>query len=183
MKALGEASQNIVDTVTQQARSNQISNAGLQPTDGKEISTYQQKAPEPESLLAIIYKLSTIRPYETQHRTPLEAKNALRVLGWTTYRADYDQAVYWITRLMAHYPRMDGSKAGIMTGDLARAVAENKISLMALTSVCQDTWQDTRDDNPWPPTSGGLLDRMKLRTRAYETMIRQWEKIANESRV
>lgn len=90
--------------------------------------------------------------------------------------------MYWLTRMMAHFPKVDSTKGAIIMGDLSAEVVKNSISLCAVAYVCEDSWksagQKTSDDperSRWPPQSGDLLrsmlDRMKMWQGYYDRLL------------
>lgn len=90
--------------------------------------------------------------------------------------ATYEEATFWFSRLLAHYPRIEAAKGGVMLADLCAAIVEEGVSLVAVCAICEETWRAATSENPWMPPTGELLKEMKDRTKSYQ---RQMERLAN----
>jgi len=77
---------------------------------------------------------------------------------------------------LAHYPRIEASKAGVILSDLSGAIVKNQVSLIAVCAVCDEAWQEATPENPWPLPTGELLKRMLEKTQSYRF---QLERLAN----
>lgn len=92
-------------------------------------------------------------------------------MAWTTIPATYDEAAYWIARLLAHYPRRDARKDGVVIADLCAAIVELRVCLVAVYAICDETWREATNENPWMPPSGQILADMQDRTARYRAAL------------
>lgn len=177
MKPLGEVLLNIANTVTAQEKSNLICSVGSGTADGKGIIQYHPtRRPQADEVPDILLKLRQVKPYTIKPEDQKAAQNALKILAWTTIPATYEESTFWITRLLAHYPRIEAAKGGVMLADLSAAIVEEGVSLVAVCAICEETWRAATSENPWMPPTGELLKEMKERTKSYQ---RQQERLAN----
>lgn len=177
MKQLGAELPNIVNTAMAQKNLTVTCSDGCGTTDGKKIMPYQPpRRPTLDEVPDILLKLRQVKPYAIKPDDQKAVQTALKVLAWTTIPATYDEAAYWVTRLLAHFPRRDAGKDGIVIADLSGAIVEKKISLVACCAVCDDAWREATDENPWMPPTGQLLKEMQERS---ESFARQYERLAN----
>ncbi len=76
---------------------------------------------------------------------------------------------------MGHFPKVDSSKGAVIIGDLGAEVAKLGISLCAVAYVCEQAWQNSTKENPWPPQSGQLridmIERMKTWQGYYDRLL------------
>jgi len=89
-------------------------------------------------------------------------------LELTEIKADYKNAVYWLTRLLAHFPTREVGKDSVIISDIASAVVGDKASLIAIAHTCDDLWRSATKENPFMPPSGEILDKILGKTRYYE---------------
>ena len=97
-------------------------------------------------------------------------------MAWTTIEATYDEAAYWIARMLAHFPQREKTKDGIIIADIAGACVEEKTSLVAVSIVCEEFWRKSSKENPWLPPSGEILDEITDRTESYIRAIERLSK-------
>lgn len=167
-----KASQDTHDIVQKQGRKTPM------PSDGsgtKAISVHGTRRPQPDEMRDILWKLSTIKPWQIRPEDQKAVKNALNVLGWTTFTATIDEAVYWLTRLIAHFPRRDASKDAVVVSDLSSDMIDAGVSLAALVAVCDDVRQGATKKDPWFPPSGEILLMAKKKTQSYADLKRRLE--------
>lgn len=177
MKPLGAQLPNIIATATAPENCNPICGDGSGTTAGNAITQYQPpRRPTLDEVPDILLKLRHIKPYTIKPDDRKGVQNALKILAWTTIPATYEEATFWISRLLAHYPRIEAAKGGVMLADLSAAIVEEGVSLVAVCAVCEETWRAATSENPWMPPTGELLKEMKDRTKSY---LRQQERLAN----
>lgn len=97
-------------------------------------------------------------------------------MAWTTIEAKYDECAYWIGRLLAHYPARETTKDGVIISDLASACVEEKASLLAVSSVCNDLWKKSTPEDPWLPPTGHILKEIVEKTEYWRNST---ERLAN----
>jgi len=177
MKPLAEVLPNIANTVTAPEKNSLICSDGSGTKAGNAITQYQPpRRLQLDEVPDILSKLRQIKPYTIKPDDQKGVQTALKILAWTTIPATYEEATFWITRLLAHYPRIEAAKGGVMLADLSAAIVEEGVSLVAVCAVCEETWRAATSDNPWMPPTGELLKEMKERTQSY---LRQQERLAN----
>ena len=98
-------------------------------------------------------------------------KNALKVLAFTTIPANYDEIAYWIARTLAHFPRRDSAKDGVVISDLSGVAVKKGVSLCAAVHVLESIWQEANEENPWFPVTGQILQDMVEKTKSYALQI------------
>lgn len=123
--------------------------------------------PRPDEVQDILWKLSTIKPWEIKPDDQKAVQNALNALAWATVPATTDEAVYWLARLIAHFPRRDTTKDAIVVADIAADLVDAGVSLLALVGVCNDIRKGATAKAPWFPPSGEILQQCVERTRGY----------------
>lgn len=88
-----------------------------------------------------------------------------------TVPAKNEDVVYWLTRLMAHFPRRDSRQDGIITADLSADMVASNVSVVALVSVCSQIRREATKEGPWLPPSGEILRRAIRETSNYHRYI------------
>jgi hypothetical protein len=121
----------------------------------------------------ILWKLSTIKPWQIAPEDRKAVKDALSVLAWATIPATTEQAAFWISRLLAHFPRRDVAVDSVVVSDLSADMIDAGVALVALANVCDDIRKEATLKNPWLPPSGEILKRAIERTKRFETYQRQ----------
>lgn len=140
------------------------------PSDGSGTAVMiapGKKRPEPDEIRDILWKLSTIKLWQIKPEDQKDVKNALNALAWTTIPATIDEAVYWLARLIAHFPRRDATKDAVVIADLAADMFDAEVSLIALVETCDDIRKSATAKNPWFPPSGEILSQAKENTKRY----------------
>lgn len=79
-------------------------------------------------------------------------------------------------RLLAHFPRRDSTKDGVVVSDISAAVENQGLSLIAVAQVYDDLWKESSADNPFLPPSGEILKRIVEQTKTYRW---QYERLKN----
>lgn len=100
----------------------------------------------------------------------------MQTLAYCLIPATYDEASFWVTRMLSHFPRRDSQKDGIVIADLAGSMIDDGVSLMACYVTCESAWKGATTENPWMPPSGQILKDAKAQTESYQ---RQHERLAN----
>lgn len=150
---------------------------GLTNEAGKTIMPYlPQQRPQADQVPDILSKLRSIRLWQIKPDDQKAVRNALKLLAWTTIEAKYEECAYWIGRLLAHYPARETTKDGVIISDLASACVEEKASLLAVSSVCNELWKKSTPENPWLPPTGHILTEIVEKTKYWHSMI---DRIAN----
>jgi len=91
-------------------------------------------------------------------------------LEFTEIKADYENAVYWLTRLLAHFPAREVGKDGVIISDIASAAVGDKSSLIAIAHTCDDLWRGATKEDPFLPPSGEILSRILQKTSYYKSV-------------
>jgi hypothetical protein len=102
-------------------------------------------------------------------------KGALNALAWATIPATIDEAVYWLTRLIAHFPRRDASKDAVVISDLAADMFDAGVSLVSLVDTCDSVRRSSSSKNPWFPPSGEMLTQARDKTAMYKSYQKRLE--------
>jgi hypothetical protein len=97
----------------------------------------------------------------------------MKVLAWALIPATYEEASYWMTRLMGHYPRMDTDAKAVVIGDICAAVVRDNASLCAVAYVYEQTWRSCTKENPWPPQAGQIVNEMLERMGVWAKYYKQ----------
>lgn len=171
MKQLSENVTNILTNATPQTAKQLTPAHGLTQKAEKDgqMSTQMYKPPRrptQDEAVRVISKLSSLRLWQIKHTDTSEAREAMKVLAWALIPATYEEASYWMTRLMGHYPRMDTDSKAVVVGDVCAAVVKDSISLCAVAYVYDSLWKRCTKEDPWPPQAGQIrnemLERMDL---------------------
>lgn len=91
----------------------------------------------------------------------------MNALGWATVPATIDEAVFWLTRLLAHFPRRDVGQDAVVTADLAADMIEAGVSLVAIVAVCDEVRKAATRKDPWLPPSGEILKLATEKTKTF----------------
>lgn len=174
MKTITEAAQEALLKVSEDTRDTALQPGKRTPTvsDGsgtKDLTapgTFQR--PGPDEARDILWKLSTIKLWQIRPEDQKDVKNALSVLAWATIPATIDEAVYWLTRLIAHFPRRDATKDAVVIADLAADLFDAEVSLIALVATCDALRKAATKKDPWFPPSGEILSQAKETTKMYK---------------
>jgi len=155
-------------TATPQEPKPPMSQAGLTPSDGRTLSSYQPpRRPRPDEAPRIISKLSTIGLWQINPTDTSATAEAIKLLKWALVPATYDEASYWLTRLLAHFPRVATSKAAVMISDICADCVQKQHSLAAIFDAYDAIWKNATSENPWPPTSGDLVRLIQANMDRY----------------
>lgn len=173
--ALQTASDGMQNTVTEQAKRTQTPSAGYGTKDLTVPGTFPKQRPQPDEVRDILWKLSTIKPWQIKPEDQKDVKNALSVLAWATIPATIDEAVYWLTRLLAHFPRRDSNQDAVVISDLAADMFDAEVSLVALVATCDEVRKAATKKDPWLPPSGHVLKLATERTDSYRAAKRRLE--------
>jgi len=84
-----------------------------------------------------------------------------------TIPATIDEAVHWITRLLAHFPRRDVAKDAVVVADLASDMIDAGVSIIAIKTTCDEIRKNATAKSPFMPPSGEILTMAKQRTETY----------------
>lgn len=163
MKPLSANATSILQAATAASAEQNMSSHGLaQPSvDGKMITPYQpHRRPTPEDAPRIISKILKARLWQIRP-TDTSAQEAVKLLAWALVPATYEEAAFWIGRMLAHFPYRDTSKDAVRVGDISAVVVEEQISLCAVYSACRDGWMEAKDPKSNPPASGWVIDQMR----------------------
>ncbi len=137
---------------------------------GSTAITPTGQRPGPETVRDILWKLSTTKLWQIQPDDQKGAAIALKTLAWATIPAQTDEAVFWLTRLLAHFPRRDSAQDAVVIGDLAADMVEANVALVALVATCDDIRKAATRKDPWFPPSGEVLKLAIERTKDYRAM-------------
>lgn len=169
---LQKASDAMPDTVNEQGKRT------LTPSDGSGTGVMiapGKTRPQPDEVRDILWKLSTIKLWQIKPEDQKDVKNALSALAWATIPATIDEAVYWLTRLIAHFPRRDATKDAVVISDLAADMFDAEVSLVALVATCDEIRKGATAKNPWFPPSGEILALASEKTKGYHTAKKRLE--------
>lgn len=161
------------DTGTDLTPESPLSDLGIRrgPT-GLTATSVTGPRPQAEDVRDILWTLSTIKPWQTSI-DPKDAKNALNVLELALIPLTTDEAVHWLTRLLAHFPRRDPRADGVITADLAADMTIQGVSLVALVAICDDVRREATKADPWFPPSGDILRRAVKQTNTYKKYVNE----------
>lgn len=176
MKQLAAALPASALTATQPEKNSPTCSDGSAMVGSSALTPSQQKNLQPEEVQDIHSKLRTLKPWLIEPADQKAVQSALHALDLSLIPATYEQAGYWITRALAHFPRRDSSQDGVIISDLAGAIVSENVSLMAVYHVCDELWQQTSKDEPWFPATGHVLREMIDRTNIYRS---QRDRLAN----
>lgn len=124
----------------------------------------------------ILSLLSRIKPYSIEPTDQKAVTTALNALEYCLIPATYDEAVAWIIRMLAHFPRRDVDKDAVIASDLAGAAINEGATLMAIAYVCESAWRSSNRKRPWPPESGQFLDDVSDKTKSFKF---QYDRLKN----
>lgn len=176
MKKIGEIAQeqsltafeDLGNIANAQAKRTLTPSAGY-GTGASTALTTNKPRPQADEVADILSLARQIKPWEISPDDQKAAKDALNVLEYCLIPATYDEAVYWIGRMLAHFPRRDIAGDGVVVADLAGSMVEGGASLIAIASVTESTWKAATKKNPWLPPSGEILIEVQDRTKYYQT--------------
>lgn len=83
-------------------------------------------------------------------------------------------SITWLTRMYAHFHMQESRKDSIKIADIAGDLANEGASAMAVMEICHLTWRAGSSENPYPPVSGELCNRILQRTDFYKTL---WKRL------
>jgi hypothetical protein len=172
MKELSPALEDIGISARQKGSSTSIAARGSISADGKgsglpALAGKPLQSLQPDQAQDILSKLRSIRPGMIKRDDQKAAKNALPVLELALIPATYDDCTYWVGRLLAHFPRRDTAKDGIVLSDLGADLTEDGVSHAALISICDELRRESTDEKPFMPPSGEIILRANKRTDSY----------------
>lgn len=173
MKHLSETLSQAVEAIphlsTGQTIQANISQLGSMLKDGKQTTLYH-KAREltPEEVSRAISKASSLKLWQIKHGNTQEGQEAINLLKLLLMPASKADAVFWMVRLIGHFPRRDSSKDAVIISDICSLVEDDGISAAAVAYVCKDVLRRSTDDNPWMPPTGQLLLEMNERMKAWQ---------------
>lgn len=98
---------------------------------------------------------------------PQDAKNALKILGLVLRPIEREEAVYWLGRMLAHFPRRDTDQDAIVLSDLSSDLVDEKIGIGAVVEGCKEIRQSGTDRRPFLPPSGEIMKRCRQRQAAF----------------
>lgn len=159
MKALAEESQNTENIANLPEKSKKTCSGGSGTEVGK--TTTQSQSISQDQVQDILSTLRSVKLWTIEPRTQKEEQNVLRLLESIKIKATYKDAAYWIGRTLAHFPRRDSTKDGIVISDISGAIVDDGLGIMAVASVCEEAWRSSSNENPWFPPTGQLLKDMK----------------------
>jgi hypothetical protein len=126
-----------------------------------------QPRPEMDEVADILSLVRSIKPWQIQPEDQKAAQDALKILAYCLIPATYDEAAYWIGRMLAHFPRRDIQGDGVVIADLAGSMIEEGVSLVAVAAVTEDAWKAATKKNPWLPPSGEILKDAVNRSKSF----------------
>lgn len=170
---LQAASGDMPNTANELAKRTPTPSAGYGTKDITAPGT--SRRPQPDEVRDILWKLSTIKPWQIKPEDQKAAKNALNTLAWATIPATIDEAVYWLTRLLAHFPRRDATQDAVVISDLAADLFDADVSLVALVAACDEIRKKATRKDPWLPPSGEILKLCEEKTEGYRAAKRRLE--------
>jgi hypothetical protein len=152
---------------TRPAKKTPTPSAGL-GTAGSTALTTNQPRPQLDEVADILSLARSIKPWQIGPEDQKAATDALKILDYCLIPATYDEAAYWIGRMLAHFPRRDIQGDGVVVADLAGNMVESGVSLIAVAAVTEDAWKAATKKNPWLPPSGEILKDAVDRTKSYQ---------------
>lgn len=172
MKTIGETAQGLLPKVLDDTPdiASEPGKRTLTPSAGSKTAVMiapGKTRPQPDEVRDILWKLSTIKLWQIRPEDQKDAKNALSALAWATIPATIDEAVYWLTRLIAHFPRRDATKDAVVVADIAADMFDAEVSLVALVASCDEIRKGATKKDPWFPPSGEILSLAKEKTKHY----------------
>lgn len=133
---------------------------GLTKPDGQMI--IPRKVLNPEEVPAIALEMQSAR----RSTTPLDEQLLMKATIPTTF----DNCAYWLGRLLAHFPRRDSSKDGVVISDISGELTGQRCSAVSVYEVCREFWQEATDENPFWPPSGEIINRIESRSDMYRNL-------------
>lgn len=163
-------------TIAKQQGKNSLTPSGGCETKAMLMNTAIAR-PEAEEVKDILWRLRTIKPLQILPDEVKDAQNALRALELNKYRATREEAVYWFTRLLAHFPRRDAAQDAVVISDLSSDVVDYEISLIGMVDACDSIRRGASKKNPFMPPSGEILKRCVDKTKSFNTQLKRVRKI------
>ncbi len=85
-------------------------------------------------------------------------------------KATKDDCVYWVSRLLAHFPRRDVQKDAIVLSDIAADLLEKEVTEAAICETCRNLRLASTSENPFMPPSGEIVESAKSWTSCFKTL-------------
>lgn len=86
--------------------------------------------------------------------------------------ATYAECVYFVLRMLNHFPQRNTTKDAIIAADIAAELVLRKCSVVAVCEACKELWLKSSEDNRFPPASGTIVtmcaDHTKKLNEFYE---------------
>jgi hypothetical protein len=193
MKESLTAQEDIGISVKPRVSTTSISSHGSTSVDGKASGRRELAIKEPLRSLQpsqaqdILSKLRSIKPSLIKLEDQKAVKSALPLLELSMIPATYEDCAYWIGRLLAHFPRRDTTKDGIVISDIASDLVEEEIPHTALIATCDELRRESTDDKPWMPPSGEIIQRARKRATIWEGNLKyfsqDWEEVKTRRQV
>lgn len=92
---------------------------------------------------------------------------------------EYEDYVFFLTRLVSHFPRRDINQDGVIISDIAGALQQNKISALVCSVVCAEVWKEATVEKPFMPPPGAILRAMVKKQNEFDDRFQRLLAIVN----